>query len=143
MPFGHDRIQAAALYCSDGRFGDQVDDLLHNALELPRYDRLVVPGGPACLAGHFTSFREDEAVMEQLRFLVTVHRIRQLVLIAHQDCAYYGEHLGITPTQIESRQKEDLARVRERLRGLNSDLQVQVFFARQDGGAVRFETFGA
>ena len=37
---------AAAVYCSDGRFGEHVDDFLHNALKLPRYDRLAVPGVP-------------------------------------------------------------------------------------------------
>ena len=45
--FDPHRIRAAAVYCSDGRFGDQFDDLLQNALNLPRYDRLAIPGGSA------------------------------------------------------------------------------------------------
>lgn len=45
------RIHAAALYCSDGRVGAHFDDSLHNGLSLPRYDRVSLPGGPACLAG--------------------------------------------------------------------------------------------
>ena len=44
-PYEPELIQAAAVYCSDGRFGKQVDDLLHHELGLPRYDRLAVPGG--------------------------------------------------------------------------------------------------
>ena len=44
LPFENSRIQAAA-YCSDGRFGENVDDFLHNALHLPRHDRLSIPGG--------------------------------------------------------------------------------------------------
>ena len=47
--FDSNRIRAAAVYCSDGRFGDQFDDLLHNALQLPRYDRLRCPGAPPAL----------------------------------------------------------------------------------------------
>ena len=47
MRFDENRIRAAALYCSDGRFGEQIDDFLHNGLKLPRCDRLVVPGGAA------------------------------------------------------------------------------------------------
>ena len=70
IPFDSRRIQAAAVYCSDGRLGEQVDDLLQHALQLPRYDRLAVPGGAACLAGHFSTYREEEGVIEQLRFLV-------------------------------------------------------------------------
>ena len=30
------------------------------ALGLPRYDRLAVPGGAACLAGYFATYREEE-----------------------------------------------------------------------------------
>src|SRR5258708_36282290 len=51
IPYDTERIGAAAVYCSDGRFGEQVDDLIFNALNLPRYDRLAIPGGAACLAG--------------------------------------------------------------------------------------------
>ena len=82
------RIRAAALYCSDGRFGGPIDDFLHNGLKLPRCDRLVAPGGAAALAGHFLAFREEDGLFEQLRFLIRVHDLTRLVLIAHQDCAY-------------------------------------------------------
>jgi hypothetical protein len=44
IPFDANRIGAAAVYCSDGRFGEQVDELLFKTLKLPRYDRLAVPG---------------------------------------------------------------------------------------------------
>ena len=40
------RIRAASIYCSDGRFGEQMDEFLHQGLGLPRYDRIAVPGGP-------------------------------------------------------------------------------------------------
>ena len=40
VPFDSSRIGAAAVYCSDGRFGEQCDDFVHHALQLPRYDRL-------------------------------------------------------------------------------------------------------
>src|SRR5690606_37714832 len=84
IPFSANRVRAAAVYCSDGRFGEQVDQLLHDGLDLPCYDRLAVPGGAACLAGHFSAYREEEAVLEQLRFLVTIHKLQRLVLVAHQ-----------------------------------------------------------
>ena len=51
IPFDESRIQAAAVYCSDGRWGGQMDEFLQGELALPRYDRLLVPGGAAVLAG--------------------------------------------------------------------------------------------
>ena len=93
--FESSRIHAVAVYCSDGRFGEQVDELLHAGLGLPRYDRLAVPGGAACLARHFETFREEDGVIEQLRFLLTVHRVQRVVLIAHEGCAFYSERLRV------------------------------------------------
>src|SRR5262245_56949242 len=102
------RIRAAAVYCSDGRFGDQVDELMHTALKLPRYDRLAVPGGAACLASHFETYREEEGVVEQLRFLFQVHSIERVVLIAHEGCAFYLQRLHVSPLQLQSQQHDDI-----------------------------------
>ena len=88
IQFDENRIGAAAVYCSDGRFGEHFDDFLHNALNLPRYDRLALPGGAECLAGHFLAFKDEEALLDQL-LLIRVHGIERLVLVAHQDCAFY------------------------------------------------------
>jgi hypothetical protein len=140
LRFTDDRIGAAAVYCSDGRFGEAFDDFCQNGLKLPRYDRLAVPGGAACLAGHVSSFREEEALIEQLRFLIRVHGIERVVLIAHQDCAFYPERLRISPWQIESRQREDLSAAARRVRSLSHDLVVETFFARKEAdGTIRFE----
>jgi hypothetical protein len=141
-PFDANRIRAAAVYCSDGRYGEHFDDLLQNALQLPRYDRLAVPGGAACLAGHFHAYREEEGVAEQLRFLVQIHDVRRIVLIAHQDCAYYSTWLKVPPLQVESKQREDLVKAIRHVRRLGGDIDVQAFFARRDGNRILFEPCG-
>lgn len=139
VPFDPQRVQAAAVYCSDGRLGEHVDDLLHNALHLPRYDRLAVPGGAACLAGHFITYREEEGVIEQLRFLLTVHKARRVVLIAHEGCAFYTERLHVSPLQLETQQHDDLVKAIRRVKHFGLDIEVLAFFARKHGHAVRFE----
>lgn len=139
--FDESRIRAAAIYCSDGRYGDHFDDFLHNALQLPRYDRLAMPGGPACLAGHFLAYSEEQALVEQLRFLVKAHGIERVVLIAHQDCAFYSERLHVYPLQLEARQREDIETAVGRVRSVSSGLQVDRFFARKcPDGTIRFES---
>jgi hypothetical protein len=139
--FDENRIHAAAIYCSDGRFGDHFDEFLHNSLGLPRYDRLAVPGGAACLAGHFLAFREEEGVAEQLRFLVKVHGIQRVVLVAHQDCAFYTQRLHVSPLQIETQQREDIQTAARRIRSFAPGLVVDAFFARKCSDvAIRFES---
>ncbi len=139
VPYENARMAAAALYCSDGRFGEHVDDFLHNALQLPRYDRLVVPGGAACLAGRPTTEREEAGVMAQLTFLVLGHKLRRVVLIAHEDCAFYRHGLGLPVSTIEPQQHDDLAKAAARVRAITPNLQVDSYFARCVGNAVHFE----
>src|SRR3954451_18790375 len=81
IPFIHERVGAAAVYCSDGRYGEQMDDFLHNCLGLPHYDRVAVPGGAACLAGHLLAMRERGALDRQLKFLVESHSLTRVVMI--------------------------------------------------------------
>jgi len=139
--FDDSRIRAAAIYCSDGRFGEQVDDFLHNGLKLPRCDRLAVPGGAASLAGHFLACREEDGLVEHLRFLIGAHDLERVVLIAHQDCAFYAHRLHVPAPRLETRQLEDVQAAAERLRSLSRSLAVEGFFARKHAdGTVRFES---
>jgi hypothetical protein len=141
VPFDAERIRAAAVYCSDGRFGDQFDELMQRALGLPRYDRLAVPGGAACLANHFVTHREEEGVIEQLRFLVHCHGLERVVLIAHESCAFYTERLHVSQLQLESQQREDMKKAVRRVRAIERGLRVDGFFARKVwNGMVQFET---
>jgi hypothetical protein len=139
--FHENRIGAAAVYCSDGRFGEHVDDFLHNALKLPRYDRLAVPGGAACLAGHPFAYREEWGLVEQMQFLIRVHALDRVVLIAHQDCAFYAGQPRASSLPLETRQREDLQTAAERIRSFAPNLLVDVFFARKhSAGTIRFES---
>jgi hypothetical protein len=134
------RIHAAALYCSDGRIGEQFDDFLSNGLNLPRYDRLCLPGGPACVAGHPQAHLEKEGVVDELRFLVQVHKLRRIVLIAHQGCAYYATRLELKEPRLELVQRADLVRAAafvHRVTGLDA---IEAYFARLSSGKVTFET---
>ena len=141
--FDENRIGAGAIYCSDGRYGEQIDDFLHNALKLPRYDRFALPGGAACLAGHILASRDEDALLDQLRFLIRAHGLQRIVLIAHHNCAYYSERLHVPPAQIENRQREDLYAAAERIRSVARNLAIGTFFARRlPDGKVRFESWG-
>ncbi len=131
------RIGAAALYCSDGRVGEQMDEFLHRGLALPRYDRLACPGGPAALAGRLLAFWECQGVEHQLRFLAGAHGLRKVVLIAHQGCAYYPQRLGVKEAELELQQRRDLDLAAAAVARLG--LEALAFFARRSGDRVRFE----
>ena len=134
------RIHAAAIYCSDGRVGEHFDDFLTNGLKLPRYDRIALPGGPACLACREETKLDDGGIIENLQFLITAHELERVVLIAHDGCAFYGECLGIEPARAEAIQTDDLvsaATLIHRETGLEN---IEAYFAYVAGDAIRFES---
>jgi len=139
QPFTPERIGAAAIYCSDGRYNEQFDEFLHKQLGLPRYDRVVVPGGAACLAGDIGAWRDEEAVAEQLRFLIVSHELERIVLIAHKGCGFYLKKLHVSEARVRDRQEADLHKAAERIRGLSAPVAVEAYIAGVEEGAVTFE----
>ena len=139
LPYEAARIYAAAVYCSDGRIGDHVDDFLHNGLGLPRYDRVACPGGPVALSGRFQAFWDARGIEEQVRFLGQVHDVKTVVLISHANCAYYLKRLSIPPNQVDEAQREDLRKATDTVRRLVPMTEVKRYMAHVNGSEMRFD----
>jgi len=137
IPWTSKRIHAAAMYCSDGRVGAQFDDFLTHGLGLPRYDRIALPGGPVVLADYEETHLEDHGIVDNLKFLVDAHELKRVVLIAHENCAFYGIGLGLSGGEMEDVQRHDLAKARRYIREYIGLEQVDLFFARIVEGGVR------
>jgi hypothetical protein len=140
-PFETERVQAVAIYCSDGRYGDQIDEFLHRHLGLPNYDRVAIAGGPAWLSYRSSaSLVQYGLVHDQLDFLVEAHRLRRAVLIAHYGCAYYLRRLAGDAESVLATQIQDLHDASETLKNWYRDLQIENYLARAMDGLVHFES---
>lgn len=141
LPYDSARIRAAAVYCSDGRVGEHFDDFLQNGLALPRYDRVALPGGPACLAAHPEATLEEKGVVDELKFLVEVHGLKRVVLVAHANCAFYTTRLGLSEPRLELVQKADLVRAAAYVHRVTGLSNIEAYFAKlvDDGRSIRFE----
>lgn len=133
------RIHAAAIYCSDGRLGEHFDDFLQNGLSLPRYDRVALPGGPACLAGHPEATLEEQGVADELKFLTEVHKLRRVVLITHQACAFYAARMALKEPRLELVQRADLVRAAAEVHRVTGLDRIEGYFARHVENRVVFE----
>lgn len=138
-PYDENRIGAAAVYCSDGRMGEQMDEFLHQGLSLPRYDRVACPGGPVCLSGRLMALWEARGVEDQLKFLIRVHQLKEVILIGHTGCAYYRDRLAIPEARMIQEQRADLERAAAVVRRIASSIEVRAYFAHRQGRSVRFE----
>jgi hypothetical protein len=140
-PFEAQRVHAVAIYCSDGRFGDAVDEFLHRHLGLPNYDRLAIAGGPAWLTYRSSvGLLQYGFVREQLDFLVQFHQLQRAILIAHHGCAHYLRRLAGDADSALPIQIQDLHEAAEVLRGWHPTLQIETYLARVVDGRVQFET---
>ena len=139
LAYDRNRIGAGAIYCSDGRIGEHFDDFLQNGLGLPRYDRIALPGGPACLAGHPQAHLEQQGVVDELQFLVQVHGLKRIVLIAHEGCAFYATRLELKEKRLELVQRADLVRAAAFIHRVTNIDAIHAYFARMVSGRIRFE----
>lgn len=139
LPYSSERIRAAAIYCSDGRVGEHFDDFLQNGLGLPRYDRVALPGGPASLAGHTEAHVEEGGVVDELKFLVDVHKLQRIVLIQHSGCAFYSTRLHLPPSYVEPQQRIDLLKAALYIHRITGIQQVDAYFLRKTEEQMLFE----
>src|SRR5262245_50706387 len=128
-----------AIYCSDGRYNEQFDEFLHDQLSLPRYDRLVIPGGAACLAGHLIAHREEHALLEALSFLIDAHNIDRVVLIAHHNCGYYLKRLMLPQSTLRQSQEQDLHKAAAAIQRIAPRVKPETYFAALGEDAVHIE----
>lgn len=129
--FDEHRIHAAAVYCSDGRWGENFDDFAYDHLKLLRYDRFAVPGGPATLAR--TGAASFDVAREHLQLLIEAHGLTRVCLIQHADCAYYLQKLGVAAEQLKAIQGEDLARAARNIRDIDASLAIEAYVALRTG----------
>ena len=130
---------ALAMYCSDGRFTNAVEELL-GFLGYERLDTLTIPGGPGHLAPESATPTEILLFSDAASFLISAHHISHVVLLAHDHCGHYGHRFkDLNEAALRLRQEADLLAARQTLIDAHPGLDVRCFFATPDSGRVRFD----
>lgn len=137
-PWHPERIGALTLYCSDGRWGEAFDEFCHRCLQIPRYDRWAVPGGPAWLA----AAEGDSAAHGQLDFLVRIHEVRRIVLITHYGCAAYAQRFQRSAPACLPAQVEDVRTAAQALQKRYAGIRVEGYLAMRRQRALSFHELG-
>ncbi len=133
---GHPK--ALAIYCSDGRFTNAVEELLHH-LGHPRLDTLTMPGGPALLNPWAASILDADQIQRASQFLIRAHSIDHVVLLSHETCGYYRQKLpGRPPEEIRKTQMNDLHIAARAVRGARPGIRVALYHATPHEGRVSF-----
>ncbi|MEI7892096.1 MAG: hypothetical protein WCI05_03340 [Myxococcales bacterium] len=130
---------ALAVYCSDGRFTDAVEELLHG-LGHARLDTLTIPGGPALLDLTSSGTGALDTTRAAASFLVRGHGLRHVTLLAHEGCGYYRERYRLeSPEAMLRRQLADLRGAARWITNTHPSIEVALYFARIEAGVVVFD----
>jgi hypothetical protein len=128
-PYQPTHPKALALYCSDGRFTNAVEELLHR-LGHARVDTVTLPGGPALFNVWLAGFSDSDTIGRGTSFLIEGHRIEQAALIAHAGCGFYKARMGsATPQQIQEQQIADLRSAAQVIASRHPGIKVSLFYA--------------
>jgi hypothetical protein len=84
---------------------------------------------------------EEQGVVDELKFLVEVHGLKRVVLIAHENCAFYTTRLKLTVPRLELVQKADLVRAAAYVHRVTGLGNIEAYFARlrSDDQSIHFE----
>jgi carbonic anhydrase len=129
---------ALAVYCSDGRFTESVEELFRH-LGHSRLDTLTLPGGPGLLDSGTSSLFMSHDIAKSALFLIEGHKLKHVVLIAHEGCGYYRQRYQYSPGTIRERQLADLRSAAKALRQPYLHLRIDTFYASIAGDRIAFE----
>ncbi|WP_224368557.1 carbonic anhydrase [Hyalangium versicolor] len=143
MPYEAAHPDVLAVYCSDGRFTEPVEELARH-LGHGRIDTLTLPGGPGLLNRWSADYMESDMVTRAANFLIRGHHIQEVLLLAHAGCGYYQSRHGALGAEfIAEQQLKDLEAAAEELRKAHPGLVVHKYFVRPDGKKILFEEIGS
>jgi hypothetical protein len=127
--FDKEHPAALAMWCSDGRFTQAVEELLASLGE-ERLDTLTLPGGPALLDVTSAGMGALDVMREAASFLIKAHATRTVVLVAHAECGYYRNRYRYeSPEAMRRRQLADIRGAARWLTTNHAGLSVRCFFA--------------
>ncbi len=131
------------VYCSDPRFQTAFSDFIANELHLEpgEYVPFVVGGGAGVLANPEQLPKEFKFIKDRLEmFRKNYPSIKRVILINHEDCAYYGmlreklvNFLGSFGKNINDKSREDMVLVADifgRLLSHLSGYSLELYYAK-------------
>lgn len=148
-PFTQRESAVLVIACSAYDFLPYTREFLEQHLGLAEgtYDLLAVPGGPQFLL--LTEYLPKFAWVghKWVKFLTERHRLRRVIAIAHEDCAWYSDDrfipaflqkFGVGAKSLKERQRADLREIVKTLRSLG--LVAEAYYAEKGAdGLVHFQ----
>ena len=109
--------EALVVHCMDYRLQKYLNDWLDKNPGAGNYDRVAIAGGVL----------DIYAVLKHVELAVRLHKIREVILVNHEDCGAYGSSGTL------ERHKVDLLEAEHKIHALHMNLIVENYFLKLDG----------
>src|SRR5262249_14189265 len=137
--------EAVVVHCSDHRFQKGFREFLSEGLALSSYAPLTIPGG-----GHFSSIEHlqpklAKVGMQSLKFLIEKTGARRVILIGHEDCLFFKDHVQFefAETNLNNKQIASLKRASRLIAERFPRNPVETYFVSAEAtGSLTFLTIG-
>lgn len=146
-PYTDAASSVLVIACSSNTFYPFLREFLENALGLAEgsFDALLVPGGAQflLLSDYLPKFAW--VGRKWISFLVERHRLSRVIVVAHDDCAWYAEErllpafllrFGHDTLPAAERQRRDLGEIAGLLRNLLPSTSVETWFAAKGADGI-------
>lgn len=128
----NEKNDTAVIHCNDRRFQDAFEQFVENELGMKFYSPFVVPGASQLLAFHDSLPKFSSALMRYLQFMVKHRAIKNVVIIMHEDCAWYHHFV---PKFVEMRRTQkdqeiaDMLSAKTLLQEEFPEIKIRLFYA--------------
>jgi carbonic anhydrase len=100
---------------------------LEDEIKINSCDLVVLPGGPEFIVNG------EASLMDRVDLLVKAHRIKEIVLISHEDCGYYNKcYKGSENGTIDEKLLNDLKAAIKKLKESYPEIAVSGFHCTVD-----------
>jgi carbonic anhydrase len=109
--------EALVIHCMDYRLQKYLNDWLDKNPGTGNYDRIAIAGGVL----------DIYPVLKHVELAVRLHKIREVILVNHEDCGAYG------PAGTFERHKADLIEAERKIHALHISLVIEKYYLKLDG----------
>lgn len=131
--------QALVVHCADPRFQDAFRKFVTNELGITNYSPIIIGGGVHALGMQSFLPKNFKILWEQIKFFIKKQQLTQVIIINHEDCAWYEKMKGYHP-KIDKllKGKLDVLTAAKVILGDFPLVEVRAFWAALDGDEITF-----
>lgn len=132
--------EALVIHCGDSRFQTAFRRFISGELGITKYTPIIIGGGIHALGMQVFLPKNFKILWEQIKFNIKTERPKQIIIINHEDCAWYdrmrGYHFDLNSI---TKGKLDLQKAAMTILKDFSGVRVRTFWAGIENGNVYFE----